>query len=119
CRRVLLTSPESSELRSPPAIGSREDSMSASIRQTRCSNSAARFLPVLGLAAWLAAPHAARGQDFTYTKLSGGNFSNITDWNFTNGYTATNLIPFSNPTGTLIGQGWGTQNYTLSNDLNL
>ncbi|HEX4590008.1 MAG TPA: hypothetical protein VH120_08775, partial [Gemmataceae bacterium] len=93
------------------------------LRRFRGSN---RVLSGLGLAASLAViglPTVTYGQPITdglYTDQSGRRFSNITPWNFTQGYSGTNPIPFSGAATSLIFGGYGDINgYAPSNDLNL
>lgn len=70
---------------------------------------------ILGaLAAALAMPLIAQGQQPTYTAAGGNNFSNIVAWNF-----GTGPLPFSDPTGLLTIQSFGASGFTAANDFNL
>ena len=86
-----------------------------------------RLLSAAGLAAVIVLPGVAKAQTGQpplvtgeYTDQTGRRFSNITPWNWTNGYSATNPIPFSGVDTSLLFTGYGDINgYTPSNDLNL
>jgi autotransporter-associated beta strand protein len=93
------------------------------------SRSINHLLTAVGLAAVaasIALPGTAHGQSpfnnqpNTWTDQHGQRFSNVTEWNFTSGFTAANPIPFSSTTQNIIFNGYGNTNgYTASNDLNL
>jgi autotransporter-associated beta strand protein len=82
-----------------------------------------RLLPAIGLASLIllgSVPGTAHGQfPGTYTKAGGGNFSNVDEWNFGQGFSGTNPVPFSNPAGVLTFQVFGTNGPSVSNDFNL
>ena len=60
-----------------------------------------RLLPAIGLAGLIllgGVPGTAHGQfPGTYTKAGGGNFSNVDEWNFGQGFSGTNPVPFTLP----------------------
>src|SRR5262249_18625702 len=85
----------------------------------RCRLCLRASVVAVAAAAGLMLPGAATGQTYTYTKQTSGTVTNITGWNFTNGYTSTNPIPFSSPTGIVIAQAFGGQGPAINNDLNL
>src|SRR5437764_168851 len=82
--------------------------------RSRRSRGFNRLLPAIGLAAITCLPGVVRGQSGQppitsglYTDQSGRRFSNITPWNFTQGFSSSNPTPFSSASQLLIFQGFG------------